>query len=441
VVLFLKRKWIFILVGLIFVIGVAAITIFFLDREDGLEPTFSPESKIKACKNHSPDGTWWGYNQSKIVRFGNTVYTYVIHNDDDPATPSKFTIYKKEGDEKWQKGVDFPTSRPGNILVDSTGVLHAFVFEATDMVENDSLGKLMHYFFPDATKGDTTNYKEETVVEAKKDVETVNIRVGAAIGSDDTMAVGYGVTLWEEELGETEQLYFKRSGDANWTQLVAGTHLGHDFYYPFTLVTRSGFHLLPIQDDFIAPDAGNIYQIIPYFEYKDKKWQQKTITDLTKHTLASSRIRLLEQSDFFEDESGKIHAIYKEHLDPEDEYKTSAYKHWIKEDDKWTSEVVELSRDDIGWIRLVEVNSQLYYIASSGSGELWAAKVGTKTLTRIDTPQDVQGTYLYVATSKSGTANSEKYVDILMLSGDSRAYPNATNYYVRIPKSEFSKIP
>jgi hypothetical protein len=53
----------------------------------------------------------------------------------------------------------------------------------------------------------------------------------------------------------------------------------------------------------------------------------------------------------------------------------------------------------------------------------------------------VGGIYLYVATSKSGTRDSEKYVDILMLSGDQRDYPNATNYYVRIPKSEFSKIP
>jgi hypothetical protein len=444
---FLKRKWIFILIGLVFVVVVAATTIFFLDREGSPRPTSSSETKIKVLyekipgsKNHSPDGTWWGYNQSKIVRFGDRVYTYVIHNDDDPATPSRFTIYKKEGESDWEKGTDFPTSRPGNILVDSTGVLHVFVFEATDMVKNDSLGKLVHYFFPNAAKGDITNYKEGTVVAAKKDIETVNIRVGAAIGADDTMAVGFGLTVWEEDLGQTEQLFFKRSGQAKWTKLTAGTNLGHDFYYPFTLATKSGFHLLPIQDDFIASGEGNIYQIIPYFEYKDGKWQQKIIADLTKHALAPSRIRLLEQSDLFEDSSGKIHVIYKEYLNPDSEYQESAYKHWIKSGSGWTSKEVVLSRDDLGWIRLAEVGEELFYIASSGSGELWIAKVGTKTLTRIDTPQEVQGIYLYVATSKGGSRESEKYVDILMLSGDSRAYPNATNYYVRIPKSEFSKI-
>src|SRR5512138_2495855 len=40
---------------------------------------------------HSPDGTWWGYNQSKVVRFGQRVFTYVIHNDASPN--SRFTVY------------------------------------------------------------------------------------------------------------------------------------------------------------------------------------------------------------------------------------------------------------------------------------------------------------------------------------------------------------
>jgi hypothetical protein len=445
---FLKRFWVSLLAIVIIAAAAVGALILILDRSDSSVPSLFSDSSIKVfsekipgSKNHSPDGTWWGYNQNKIVRFGNVVFMYVVHNDNDPKTPSKFTIYKKEGDSAWEKGADFPASRPGNILIDSKGVLHAFVFEATDMVKNDSLGKLVHYWFPKAKDGDITKYKEGNVVGPKKDIETVNIRVGAAIGADDTMAIAFGVTLWEEELGQTEQLFYKRTGDKKWTQLVAGTHLGHDWYYPFTLVSEKGFHLLPIQDDFIAPDEGNIYQKIMYFEYKNEKWQKKMIVDLTNHALAKARPRLLEQSEFFEDSKGRIHVIYKEHLDPENEYQESVYKHWIKDTSgNWSNSKIELSRNDLGWIRLAEVNGELYYIASSGSAELWIAKVGTKTLTRIDIPQDVKGTYLYVATSKGGTRNTEKFVDILMLSGDQKAYPDATNYYVRIPKSEFSKI-
>ncbi|MDP7627321.1 MAG: hypothetical protein QF530_05340, partial [SAR202 cluster bacterium] len=55
--------------------------------------TYSLE-KIPGSLNHSPDSTWWGYNQSKIARYGDTVFTYVVHNDNDSATESLMTLYK-----------------------------------------------------------------------------------------------------------------------------------------------------------------------------------------------------------------------------------------------------------------------------------------------------------------------------------------------------------
>src|SRR3990167_8513448 len=81
--------------------------------------------KIPGSKFHSPDATWWGYNQNKIVRFGDLVFMYVVENlDDSNKTLSNLVIYLKNGDSSWQKGASFATSRPGNILVDSQGVLH-----------------------------------------------------------------------------------------------------------------------------------------------------------------------------------------------------------------------------------------------------------------------------------------------------------------------------
>ena len=95
--------------------------------------------KIPGSKFHSPDGTWWGYNQSKIVRFENMVFMYVIENvDNSNKTLSNFVVYKKSDDASWEKGASFPTSRPGNILVDSQGVLHTFVFEPYNF-ESDPL--------------------------------------------------------------------------------------------------------------------------------------------------------------------------------------------------------------------------------------------------------------------------------------------------------------
>ena len=72
-----------------------------------LSPTQKKEllaEKIKGSKFHSPDATWWGYNQSKIVRFKNKVFTYYIDNDDDSnKTTSKFVILKKDSDGGWEQ--------------------------------------------------------------------------------------------------------------------------------------------------------------------------------------------------------------------------------------------------------------------------------------------------------------------------------------------------
>ena len=113
-----------------------------------LNPTLPPQSKeinffyekIPMSKFHSPDATWWGYNQTKIARFGDYVFMYVINNqDNDNKTLSSLQIYKKYKDNAWEKGASFPTSRPGNILLDSNGGLHTFVFEPTDANKIQSL--------------------------------------------------------------------------------------------------------------------------------------------------------------------------------------------------------------------------------------------------------------------------------------------------------------
>ena len=111
---------------------------------------------IPGSKYHQQNGTWWGYNQQKIVRFENKVYMTVVENDNlvnglpNASNPSTVYLYCKTDNGPWVKGEGIPTSRPANILVDSKGTIHLIVFEPTetDPSENGSLGKLKHYSFP-----------------------------------------------------------------------------------------------------------------------------------------------------------------------------------------------------------------------------------------------------------------------------------------------------
>lgn len=396
---------------------------------------------IPGSKFHSPDGTWWGYNQSKITRFEDIVFSYYIDNTDDSnKTLSQFVVLKKDGDSSWEEGARFPTSRPGNILIDSKGVLHAFVFEPAQVEINDSRGKLVHYFFPNSPQGDIKNFNQELVVDGDGINETVNIRVGSAIGADDTMAISFGLTtnnpLYK---GFSEHLYFKKPDDKNWIHLIAGESLGHDFYYPFTLVTKNGFYLLPIQDDFTGQGNPNIYQKIPLFSYQNQGWSQEMIVDLTTHPLAKAKPRLLEQEDLIEDKDGNIHILYKEFLDPNNLFASTNHWHLIGKPGNFKTKKVELGKAGANWVRLVKVDGSLYYLISRFDS-LYTSPIDNIKLNEIQLPADAKGFYPYVATSKSGQVSSE-YVDVLLLGSDPKLYQQGeqTHYYLRVPKSEFKK--
>jgi len=400
--------------------------------------------EIPGSKFYSPNATWWGYNQVKIVRFGDRVFMYVVDNNNlvngepNVTNPSKFRIYQKEGDNYWEKGAAFNTSRPGNILIDSEGVLHAIVFEPICSNDNGSTGKLNHYWFPNSDNGNIIDYEQEIIIDNDcGDWEKVNMRVGVAIGLDDTLAIGFG--LFTSDKGKTEQLYYKRKNDATWTKLIAGHDLGHDFYYPYVLVNNEGgFHMLAVQDDYNGADQDNIYQIIRYFELRKGSWNNQIIVDLTSHDLASVRPILLEHSDLFQDSSGTIHMFYKDRTDPDYEW-SWALTYKIQEDEgSWQTYTMSQHNDNINWIRMVEHNGEFYYFYVTWD-KLYLKKGLAGQLVELDI-KGSSGYYPYISAPRSGTRTTENFIDILLLNGGIDNYPGEKNYYLRIPKSELSKL-
>lgn len=426
---------IIILLGFLF-----AVYLILQRKEDSTQILYE---KIPGSKFHGPDATWWGYNQSKIVRFEDLVFMYVIENlDNSNKTNSSFVIYKKNGNLAWEKGASFPTSRPGNILIDSRGVLHAFVFEPFDVVKNDSWGKLKHYWFPRALQGDTTNYQEETVIDNDGANETVNIRVGTAIGPDNTMAIGFGLAAFSPLYeGHSQHLYFKKPSDQKWSHLVVGENLGHDWFYPFVWVSGNNtFRLLPVQDDFNGSDAPNIYQKIMYFTYSNGIWNKELIADLSASKLAKSRPRLLEQEELYVDQKGTVHILYKEFLDKETRWRAT-HKHIVKSLTGTLEQNIQMGKEDINWIRLFEVDGDLYYLYVLYDSA-YIRKEGKDELINIAIPKDAHGTYPYIATKRGGTKDSEKYIDIILLAADQYDFKKRTNinYYIRIPKTYLANL-
>ncbi|MFA5848669.1 MAG: hypothetical protein WC833_02210 [Bacteroidales bacterium] len=420
--------------------------IFSLVQMSGCEKNIATASidfvseQIPGSKNHSPNGTWWGYNQSKIVRYGNVVYMYVIENqnvDSNPnpnaTNPSKIVLYRKDSDNSWQKGGSFNTSRPGNILIDSDGIVHLIVFEPTYTLstENGSYGKLKHYWFPNCKTGDITSSQQETIIDndGVSQGETVNMRVGASIGKDDVMAVSFG-------LNKTHRLYYKEKTGVKWIMDYSSPNLGSDIFYPYVIVTDSGFGILAIQDDYVGQNLPNIYQKTYYFEKKNGAWKNEILINLQSHPLAQSRPQLIENSDICQDAAKQIHLLYQTRLNPSDQSQNS-FSLSSQLTSGWDNQPVTAS-DNTNWMRIIEVNGETYYLCSSWD-KLYIKKGVAGELKQLKVPK-VSGMYIYVSSPRGGTKSAENYVDILLLNGNRDDYPNAKNYYIRIAKSEFAKI-
>lgn len=397
--------------------------------------------QIAGSKNHGPNGTWWGYNQSKIVRFENTVFMCVVDNqniDNNPnpnaTNPSKLVLYKKEGNNSWQPGAMLNTSRPGNILIDSEGIVHLIVFEPTYTLstENGSYGKLIHYWFPNSNTGDITNFQQEIIVDndGVSQGETVNIRVGASIGKDDMLAVSFG-------LNQQHHFYFKEKNGIKWLMEIAGHSLNSDYYYPYVLASESGVSIFAIQDEWVGTNQPNLYQESYYFEKKNEVWTQESIINLQSHSLAASRPQLVENSDIYEDENNHLHLLYQTKLNPSDEWLNTFFQA-TKSTNGWITEEVLISDEKTSWMRMIEVDGNFYYLCCSWD-ELYIKKGIQGEYSKLDVPK-VNGLYIYLSSPRGGTNTSVDYIDLLMLNGNSNDYPNAKSYYVRIAKAELAKL-
>ena len=257
----------------------------------------------------------------------------------------------------------------------------------------------------------------------------MNIRFGVSIGPDDTMAVAFGLTEGNGFQCHTEQLFYKKAGEAGWTRLLAGENLGHDFYYSFPLVTDLGVSVLAVQDDYVPAGSGNLSQIASYFEFANNAWSQRLLIDNSGHPEALSRHRLVEISDNFQDPAGDIHLLMVDDAAEE-------YRHFVRAaDGSWISKVIPTGyKEGVNWIRLTEIDGQLYYLAASWDWML-AMKESGDRFVRLDLQgRDVEGVYLYISVPRTGTNADSPYVDMLLLNGSSDAYPSGKNFYLRVDK-------
>ena len=383
-----------------------------------------PGSKFHSPKGNTSSGTWWGHNQSKIIRFENTVFTYVVENQKGKI--SNLTLYKKNGSNQWQRGTSVPCTAPGNILIDSNGGLHLLVHQPENTQSSGSEGSLEYYYFENAGAGDISNFKKKTVIYRGNGKEKVNKRIGASISPQNEIVLAFG-------LGTSEYLYSKKADTNKWKKMRAGVNLGHNFYYPYPIVTPSGYSILAIQDDYVIHkgQAKNPYHIAIYFENMKGKWSHEYLLDNTKSQQAISKTkwRTINISDIYFDKNNNIHVIFKDHV----KGKWLHYKKKLGETN-WKKKAIKANAK-INWVRIIELNGKIFYSLASWRQIFLMNSENSKTLELRASSLKIEGIYPYIASSKNGSSEKSQFLDMLILNGSSKSYPDAPNYYLKISKS------
>jgi hypothetical protein len=391
---------------------------------------------IPGSKFHEQNATWWGYNQQKIVRYGNLVFMTVVENDNlslglpNASNPSTCFLYAKNFNGPWTKGAGVPCSRPANILVDSKGGIHLIVFQPTevDPSENGSLGALLHYHFPHANHGDINHFQLDTIVShSQGQPETVNIRVGASISTDDIIYAAFG-------LFQDVKVCSKHIEDPTWAEEWAGQNLGNSYYYPFVLSGVQGTQILAVQDDYVGPGLPAQYYKNKWFQRVNGNWTNQTVCDLSTHPLAAERNQLVDNCELYEGSDQTIYGIYQKKLHPVDSWKSS--HHLLTHmGGQFQEQVLDFQDENMNRVRMFEYNNTLYFIGISYS-ELKIMKGINGPIRKINVPDFDSGNYLYIASPSNGSPRNAKFIDLLMLNGNSASYPNAKNYYLRICTSQ-----
>lgn len=392
---------------------------------------------------HNPNSTWWGYNMSKIVRDHDSVYVGIIENDtQDTRIKADFNVYKVDPSGVKTLVGSHKTSRPGNILVSSSGALHVFVLDPTDPTSNDSIGNLVYYSYPNARSNDFSTKSSEIIRSVGPgNSETVNIRMGATINGNDTLAVGYGLN-YESSTSSRAMVIFTKTTAGSWEENIYGG-LMHEYYYPYLVLTNSEkMFVLPVQDDYVpGPNPYNRYYKSPIMFFNGTNWSQQMLLDLSKHPLAinDDNTQLVEQTELFETSNGNVIGIV---IDKTVNWGSYRFKKMILDSSGNQISLGYLSwpsNKSLRWIRAFEIDSELYYLGVSSDGKAYFVQDSSSKIVRVSIPSLNQA-YVYLSSGRGGAHQDHDYLDILSVSGNSDDYPSPGMKLHKISKAAIKAL-
>ena len=307
------------------------------------------------------NGSWWGYNQSKLASIGDTSFTFIYDNSNfangNPSVTNSFKckfIMINDGIIQ-EFGFGF-AERPCNVLADEVrNKVYYFVVEPTRQNEgnngNTGIAKTMMYVydFNPQTKEIVLNRTEQVVEEGS----VGKIRQGAALDSEGNIAIAYG------QYDGILKVHTYDIENDEWNDYQILTNPDNDslMYAYVVMKDLQNFYVLCVQDTSTGNET--YYQYVKMFAYENGLWTDTMVIDYRNEPEAQEKPNLVEHTEFCLI-NDKLHIITRSG-------KLSQIKHFVYDENGLTEQNTDfLKKGFFGhlWIRIAVVDNKMYYVCN-----------------------------------------------------------------------------
>ena len=419
------KKIIIIIISLAVLIFIGYFGYHYLLGFKNTEFVVSQETTFDNSVNHV-NGTWWGFNQSKIARIDEYVFTYYVDNSTqigdvaNANNPNQMVFIMIDNSGKITEFDSKPTSRPGNVVADNARQrIYYFTLEPTSSEDNGYLCKLVMYVYQ-LEAGEAVFHRQEVVIDNQGIYpETINIRLAVTIDKTGNIGVTYSIpnpsyifSMYVHTYDILTETWEEKS------VLIDG--LNHPNFYPELIMKDiNHFLVVAVQDYCYGGDC--YYQYTRYFIYNEGQWSYDYLADYRDLEIAKERANLTAHSEVYIGSDNQYHVLTISRLSDEDN--EAVVNHYILNESSNTFSKTSFS-GKYNHIRMVTVNDIDYFVAVDNK-HLMILNNNYEIIHQQDTTKSV---YIYVC------SDNADFFDLLVTTGNSEDIAVVDNVYYRIEK-------
>jgi len=358
------KKVLIILVSVSLLIILGYFGYHYLFAFENTEFIVSQETVFDNSTNHV-NGTWWGFNQSKIARIDDAIFTYYVDNSTqngenaNASNPNQMIFVMIDDAGNTIEFDSKPTSRPGNVVADnSRKLVYYFTLEPTSFEDNGYLCRLVMYTYQ-LEEGVIVFLSQEIVIDNQGLYpETINVRLAVTIDLVGNIGVTYSIPNPAYIFSMYVHTYDVQTN--TWDEksvLIDG--LNHPNFYPELIMKDINHFLVVAVQDYCHSDEC-YYKYTRYFLYDDGVWTYDYLADYRNLAIASERANITAHSEVYIGSDNLYHVLTISRLET-DQSKTIV-DHYVY--DESTNTFTKTSfNGNYNHIRMVTVNDNDYFVA------------------------------------------------------------------------------